>query len=65
MFEVNLYRRYRSGQNFELKILRSIGIPQFTVYIYIYIYTYIRGSLNKFLDFFRTGTFIDIIHMKL
>ena len=27
--------------------------------IYIYIYIYIRGSLNKFLDFFRKGTFIE------
>ena len=32
---------------------------------YIYIYIYIRGSLNKFLDFFRIGTFIDSTHMKL
>ena len=30
----------------------------------IYIYIYIRGSLNKFLDFFRMGTFIDSTHMK-
>ena len=26
---------------------------------------YVRGSLNKFPDFFRMGTFIDITHMKL
>ena len=26
---------------------------------------YIRGSLNKFPDFFRIGTFIDSTHMKL
>ena len=26
---------------------------------------YVRGSLNKFPDFFRTGTFIDSTHMKL
>ena len=25
----------------------------------------LRGSLNKFPDFFRIGTFIDSIHMKL
>ena len=31
----------------------------------IYIYIYIRGSLNTFPDFFRTGTFIDSTHMKL
>ena len=31
----------------------------------IYVYIYIRGSLNKFLDFFRKGTFIDSTHMKL
>ena len=35
------------------------------IYIYIYIYIYIRGSLNKFPDFFRVGTFIDITYMKL
>ena len=32
---------------------------------YLYIYIYIRGSLDKFPDFFRTGTFIDSTHMKL
>ena len=26
---------------------------------------YIRGSLNKFPDFFRMGTFIDSTHMKI
>ena len=26
---------------------------------------YIQGSLNRFLDFFRMGTFIDSTHMKL
>ena len=26
---------------------------------------YLRGSLNKFPDFFRMGTFIDSTHMKL
>ena len=26
---------------------------------------HIRGSLNKFPDFFRMGTFIESIHMKL
>ena len=33
--------------------------------LYIYIYIYIRGSLDKFPDFFRMGTFIDSTHMKL
>ena len=28
-------------------------------------YIHIRGSLNKFPDFFHKGTFIDSIHMKL
>ena len=37
--------------------------PTFALYIYIYIHT--RGSLNKFPDFFRMGTFIDSTHMKL
>ena len=31
----------------------------------IYIYIYIRGSLNKFPDFFRMGTFIGSTNMKL
>ena len=35
------------------------------VYVYIYIYIYIRGSLDKFPDVFRMGTFIDSTHMKL
>ena len=42
------------------------------IYIYIYICVcvcvcviYIQSSLNKFPDFFRMGTFIDSIHMKL
>ena len=26
---------------------------------------YVPGSLNKFPDFFRMGTFIDSTHMKL
>ena len=34
-------------------------------HIYIYIYNVIRGSLNKFSDFFRMCTFIDSTHMKL
>ena len=32
--------------------------------LYIYIYVYIRGSLNKFPDFFRMGTFIDSTHIN-
>ena len=28
-------------------------------------YHYIRGSLNKFPDFLRMGTFIDSTYMKL
>ena len=35
------------------------------IHIYIYIYIYIRGSLDKFPEFFGMGTFIDRIHMKL
>ena len=34
------------------------------MYVYIYI-LYVRESLNKFLDFFVMGTFIDSTHMKL
>ena len=32
---------------------------------HIYLSIYIRGSVNKFPDFFRMGTFIDSTHMKL
>ena len=35
------------------------------LHTYVYIYIYIRGSLNKFPDFFRIGAFIDSTHMKL
>ena len=31
----------------------------------VQVVTHIRGSLNKFPDFFRMGTFIDSTHMKL
>ena len=31
-------------------------------YIHKYLYFNIRGSLNKFTDFFRMGTFIDSTH---
>ena len=30
----------------------------------LYIYIYVRGSLNKFPDFFRMCIFIDSTHMK-
>ena len=35
------------------------------IYTYVYIYIHIRGSINKFPDFFRMGTFIDSTRMKL
>ena len=36
------------------------------IYINIFfLYIYIRGSLNKFQNFFRMSTFIDSTHMKL
>ena len=41
------------------------GISTFVGYLMLNpLYTYIQGSLNKFPDFFRMGTFIDT-HMKL
>ena len=33
--------------------------------VLIYPRLYTRGSLNKFPDFFRMGTFIDSTHKKL
>ena len=51
---------------FPLAFVSSSGIiKESLIYIYIYIYIYIRGSLNKFPDFFQMGTFIDSTHMKL
>ena len=35
------------------------------MHTHIHTYTFIQGSLNKFPDFFRMGTFIDSTHMKL
>ena len=43
----------------------QIGVGKDYCVLHIYIYIYIRWSLNKFPDFFRMGTFIDSIHMKL
>ena len=45
------------------RILFQYSLPY--IYIYIYIYIHTQGSLNKFPDFFRMGTFIDSTHMKL
>ena len=36
-----------------------------STYMCVCVYIYIRGSLNKFPDFFCMGTFIDSTHMKL
>ena len=36
-----------------------------TVYLQNVFTNHIRGSLNKFPDFFCMGTFIDSTHMKL
>ena len=47
-----------------LVYLANITPPE-APYIYIYIYIYIRGSLNKFPDFFRMVIFIDSTHMRL
>ena len=44
----------RSGRDCDLKISPPNAEQQF-----------IRGSLIKFPDFFRMGTFIDSTHMKL
>ena len=35
------------------------------VFNHIFIHSYIHGSLNKFPEIFRMGTFIDSTHMKL
>ena len=48
----------------EVALLDQLYETVYSVFI-IYIYIYIRGSLNKFPDFFRMGTFIDSTHMKL
>ena len=33
--------------------------------LFLYLCQHIQGSINKFPDFFRMGTFIDSTHMKL
>ena len=49
-----------------LKYMWSItGLKYSLMNIVNYIYMYIQGSLNKFPNFFRMGTFIDSTHMKL
>ena len=53
---INLKSRYNSLFGFD-SLLISV--------LYIYTYIIIRGSLNKFLDFFLMGNFIDSIHIKL
>ena len=36
------------------------------MYVCVYmLICHVQGSLNKFPDFFRMGTFIDSAHMKL
>ena len=41
-------------------------IPSLSLVFYrLCLYSDIRGSLNKFPDFYRMGTFIDSTHMKL
>ena len=42
------------------KSLLQLGLPYNQFF-----FTHIRGSLNKFPNFFRMGTFIDSTHMKL
>ena len=51
--------------NYRLCVCVNVFLEIFCGYFYIYIYIYIYISLNKFPDFFRMGTFIDSIHMKL
>ena len=52
--------------NFEKK---KVDQSNFCVFrgdqIFMHQSVYIQGSLNKFPDFFRMGTFIDSTHMKL
>ena len=51
-----------SSCSFENNITNKL----FEYKLYLFnIYIYIRGSLNKFPDFFPMGTFIDSTHMKL
>ena len=50
-------KKYRIKE-IQLKLELTVGILE----IYFH---YIQGSLNKFADFFRMGTFIDSTHIKL
>ena len=43
-----------------------LAVPhQWKIYFWIIHYEILRGSLDKFPDFFRMGTFSDSTHMKL
>ena len=53
---IKLYRQNVSLL-FNQTCLNERLLPKFTYFRYIYVY--IRGSLNKFPDFFRMSTFID------
>ena len=44
---------------------KEIRTKQTTLPRFMHTHIYVRGSLNKFPDFFRMGTFIDSTHMKL
>ena len=52
--------------HFVVRLNSKIHKTSISLYFYLFIYfVYIRGSLNKFPDFFRMVTFIDSTHMKL
>ena len=50
---------------FKIFTFLLLGYKTKIMHIYIYIYIYIRGSLKKFSDIFRMGTFVDSTRMKL
>ena len=55
---MNVFAKQKSLRKIDLK-LDEITISCLSLYCYL------QGSLNKFPDFFRMGTFIDSPHMKL
>ena len=59
-----LYKTQIEGERITVK---KVGIFKFMIVKMCTqrMYVNIRGSLNKFPDFFRMGTFIDRTHMRL
>ena len=48
-----------------MKLVQFLMPYEYVFFLFLFIFILVQGSLNKFSDFFRMGTFIDSTHMKL